>query len=167
MRELGVIYNSNYYSIAEHPGYVSGNALQVKKFLKEIESNKKLIKTLLKDEDDDDDDDDLDDLDDLDQVDTIEEVRKKQGQAPPEKRGNAPKGDDGHPVELHHRDQTMDGPLDEMTRTDHRGKGNYKKNHPNTGKSPSKIDRSRFKKQRNEHWKREWDNGRFDNLKKE
>ena len=25
MRELGVIYNSNYYSIGEHPGYRSGD----------------------------------------------------------------------------------------------------------------------------------------------
>ena len=55
-------------------------------------------------------------------------------QEAPKNRGDAPTGDDGHPVELHHRDQTPDGPIDEMTRTDHRGAGNYKKNHTNTGR---------------------------------
>jgi len=28
-----------------------------------------------------------------------------------------------------------------MARTDHRGKGNFKKNHPNTGQKPSTVDR--------------------------
>ncbi|MFD2904385.1 HNH/ENDO VII family nuclease [Sphingobacterium anhuiense] len=60
--------------------------------------------------------------------------------SPPSKRGNAPVGDDSKPVELNHRDQTPDGPLDEMTRQDHRGGENYKKNHSNTGSEPSKID---------------------------
>jgi hypothetical protein len=46
--------------------------------------------------------------------------------------GKAPTGHDGHPVEIHHPGQT-NGPGKEMTRTDHRGKGNFKKNHPNTG----------------------------------
>lgn len=48
---------------------------------------------------------------------------------PPSERGRPPTGDDGNPVELHHRDQSPDGPVDEMTRTDHRGQGNYKENH--------------------------------------
>ncbi|MEL6630232.1 MAG: RHS repeat-associated core domain-containing protein [Bacteroidota bacterium] len=82
----------------------------------------------------------------------------------PNKRGNAPTGNDGHPVELHHRNQTPDGPLDEMSRTDHRLGDNYKKNHPNTGQDESLIDRKEFEKQRREHWEREWDEGRFDDL---
>jgi hypothetical protein len=77
----------------------------------------------------------------------------------PSERGRAPIGDDGKPVELHHRNQTMDGPLDEMTNKDHRGKGNYRENHPNKG--PSKIDRKSFKTQREGHWKKEWDRGRW------
>ncbi|NJL75159.1 MAG: hypothetical protein HC892_09110 [Saprospiraceae bacterium] len=79
----------------------------------------------------------------------------------PEKRGNAPIGEDGHPIELHHRNQTSDGPIDEMTRQDHRGGENYKKNHSNTGQDKSQINREQFNKQRLEHWKKEWDSGRF------
>jgi len=44
--------------------------------------------------------------------------------------GRAPTGPDGKPIELHHRDGTPNGPLDPMSRTDHRGGDNYKKNHP-------------------------------------
>ena len=58
----------------------------------------------------------------------------------------------------------MQVPLDEITRTDHRGKGNFKKNHPNTGQKPSKVDRSESSRQHKEHWKSEYDSGRFDNL---
>jgi len=78
---------------------------------------------------------------------------------PPSKRGNAPIGEDGAPVELHHRNQTMDGPIDEMVRRDHRGRGNYKRNHPSKGKS--KIDRKEAAKQRRKHWENEWDQGRW------
>ncbi len=46
------------------------------------------------------------------------------------KKGRAPKGPDGHPVELHHKDRTMDGGLEPMTRTEHRLGENFKKNHP-------------------------------------
>ena len=82
--------------------------------------------------------------------------------SPPAKRGNAPVGDDGKPVELHHREQTPDGPIDEKTREDHRGGENYKKNHTNTGQENSKIDRGTFKKQREQHWQTEWDKGRWE-----
>lgn len=74
--------------------------------------------------------------------------------APPPNRGNAPIGSDGHPVELHHRGQTPKSPLDEMTRTEHRGVGNFKKNHHNTGQEPSKIDRGAFKQEQKEHWEK-------------
>lgn len=79
----------------------------------------------------------------------------------PSGRGRAPTGIDGHPVELHHDGQKMGSDLKEMTRTDHRGKGNFKKNHPNTGQSPSEIDRAAFDKEREEHWSKEWDAGRW------
>jgi RHS repeat-associated protein len=82
---------------------------------------------------------------------------------PPAKRGNAPIGTDGKPVELHHRNQTTNSPVDEMTRTNHRGAGNFKKNHANTGQEKSLIDRSEFNQQRKEYWKKEWDSGRFGN----
>ena len=84
----------------------------------------------------------------------------------PKKRGDAPIGEDGKPIELHHKDQSLGNksPRDEMTRTDHRGKGNYKKNHPNTGQKPSTVDRTESSKQHRDHWKQEYDSGRFDNL---
>jgi hypothetical protein len=44
--------------------------------------------------------------------------------------GRAPIGPDGKPMELHHRDGTPDGPLDPLSRTEHRGGENYRKNHP-------------------------------------
>jgi RHS repeat-associated protein len=69
------------------------------------------------------------------------------------KEGKPPIGEDGHPVELHHKNQEPNGELVPMTRTEHRGKGNYKKNHPNKG--PSKIDRKRHNKERIEYWKKE------------
>ena len=83
----------------------------------------------------------------------------------PSKRGHAPIGDDGNPIELHHRNQTPDGPIDEMTRTDHRKGDNYKKNHSNTGQHKTTIDRIEFNKQREDYWKQEWDNGRFNENK--
>jgi RHS repeat-associated protein len=85
-------------------------------------------------------------------------------QAAPKKRGNAPTGDDGYPVELHHRDQTPTGPLDEMTRTEHRLGDNYQKNHSNTGGSASQIDRKEFNDIRKNYWGQEYDSGRFDQL---
>ena len=82
---------------------------------------------------------------------------------PPDKRGRAPKGKDGYPIELHHRGQSQDGPLDEMTRTQHRGVGNFKKNHSNVGTEKSKINRNESNRERREYWKKYWDNGRFGN----
>lgn len=45
-------------------------------------------------------------------------------------KGKAPIGSDGHPMELHHKERTMQGGLEPMTRTEHRLGDNYKKNHP-------------------------------------
>jgi RHS repeat-associated protein len=83
---------------------------------------------------------------------------------PPSKRGNAPIGKDGHPVELHHPDQQNTDERGELSRTDHRGKGNFKKNHPNVGQEPSKIDRTKSKKDHRDHWGKEMDRGRFDDF---
>jgi hypothetical protein len=92
----------------------------------------------------------------------VERIARDKEKAPPSERGRPPIGDDGHPVELHHKDQQDDGPLVEMTRTDHRGRGNFKKNHPNTGQEKSDIDRKKFNKARDDHWKKQWDKGRWD-----
>lgn len=67
--------------------------------------------------------------------------------------GKAPIGKDGKPVELHHEGQKADSSLKEMTRTDHRGGENFKKNHQNTGQQRSEINRSEFNKTRRQHWK--------------
>lgn len=67
------------------------------------------------------------------------------------KQGKAPIGNDGHPVELHHNGQKPNGELVPMTRTEHRGQGNFSKNHPYRGRS--RIDRSKFKKIREQFWK--------------
>jgi RHS repeat-associated protein len=66
----------------------------------------------------------------------------------------APIGTDGHSVELHHDGQKADSPLKEMTRTEHRGGANFKKNHPNTGQKPSQINRTQFKRTRADHWEK-------------
>ena len=95
----------------------------------------------------------------------IGQIRKRlQGVKAPSKRGNAPIGEDGHPVELHHVEQTADGQIDEMTRTDHRLGDNYALNHSNTGEFESEIDRKQFGKDRRKYWKNEWDSGRFKDL---
>jgi len=57
------------------------------------------------------------------------------GRHPPEdlarmEKGKPPIGPDGHPMELHHVDRTQNGPLEPMSRTDHRLGENMKKNHP-------------------------------------
>ena len=84
---------------------------------------------------------------------------------PPSKRGNAPISiEDGKPIEIHHEGQNPNGPFSEKTFSNHRGKGNYKENHPNYNK-PSKIDRNEFQKQKKAYWKREWDLGRWNNEK--
>ena len=41
-----------------------------------------------------------------------------------------------------------------MTRKDHREGENFKKNHPNTGQKPSKIDRNKARTEMRDYWKR-------------
>ena len=67
------------------------------------------------------------------------------------KEGKAPIGYDGKSVELHHLDQTNDGPLAEMEFSDHRPY--YSALHSNTGQSPSLINRSQAGTFRRSYWK--------------
>jgi YD repeat-containing protein len=67
------------------------------------------------------------------------------------KQGKSPTGNDGHPVELHHEGQKPNGPVKEMTRTEHRLGENFKKNHPNTGQKPSQINRNQAQQQKRKH----------------
>ncbi len=46
------------------------------------------------------------------------------------RKGKAPIGHDGKPMERHHEDGTHQGPRKPMTQTDHRIGENYLKNHP-------------------------------------
>ena len=91
-------------------------------------------------------------------------VPKYKIKAAPPRRGNAPIGDDGWPVELHHMDPgNRNSPLIEMTRTDHRLGANYKMNHPDD--AASNIDRPEFLKYKREYWGRQCDSGRFWEIK--
>jgi hypothetical protein len=60
-----------------------------------------------------------------------------------------------------HVDGSPAGPFEEMSRNDHRGPGNDKKNHPWKGKDPSRINRELFRRWVERYWKQEWDRGRF------
>ncbi|WP_445323151.1 RHS repeat-associated core domain-containing protein [Phocaeicola sp. HCN-6420] len=76
---------------------------------------------------------------------------------PPSKPGLAPTfKSDGTPVEIHHINQNPKGPFKEMSKQEHRGKGNYKKNHSNHNKE-SQIDRSEFNRAKKEYWKNEYE----------
>ena len=55
-------------------------------------------------------------------------------------------------MELHHVDQTGNGGITELTVTDDRLNGNFKRNHSNTGQDASKIDRVEWKKIRRQYW---------------
>ena len=67
------------------------------------------------------------------------------------KKGLAPIGPDGKSVNLHHVDQTMNGPVQELTATNHQK--NYSSLHSNTGQTPSQINRKEFETWRNQYWK--------------
>lgn len=67
------------------------------------------------------------------------------------KQGLAPLDKDGNPIELHHVGQKMDSPLAELTRDEHRGKGNDTILH--NKQKESEINREDFAKERAEHWK--------------
>ena len=67
------------------------------------------------------------------------------------KKGLAPIGNDGKPVNLHHMDQTQSGQILEISASEHQKR--YSELHQNTGQSPSKIDRKVFSKWRRHYWK--------------
>lgn len=66
--------------------------------------------------------------------------------------GLAPIGTDGKSVNIHHIDQTNDGPVMEITATQHQQ--NYSELHTNKGQMPSQINRTKFNSWRRGYW--EW-----------
>lgn len=66
-------------------------------------------------------------------------------------RGLPPITKDGESIELHHIGQKQNSPLAELTREEHRGVGNDTVLHDKS--KESEIDRNKFGKERNEHWK--------------
>ena len=75
---------------------------------------------------------------------------------PPARPGNAPTfKSDKTSVEIHHEGQNPSGPFKEMHWQEHRGKGNFKKNHSLKGES--RIDRNKFDEMRHEYWKKEYE----------
>ena len=66
------------------------------------------------------------------------------------KNGNPPIASNGEIIELHHIGQKADAPFAELTRTEHRGKGNDIILHDKN--KVSEIDRNAFHKERQEHW---------------
>jgi len=67
------------------------------------------------------------------------------------KLGLAPLDAEGRPIELHHIGQKPDSPLAELTRDEHRGKGNDNVLHNKL--KESEINREDFDKERKEYWK--------------
>lgn len=65
--------------------------------------------------------------------------------------GNPPIANNGEIIELHHIGQKADSPFAELTRTEHRGKGNDTILHDKN--KVSEIDRSAFQNERQTHWK--------------
>ena len=67
------------------------------------------------------------------------------------KMGLAPLDKSGKPIEMHHIGQRADGPLAELTNSEHHKDGNDGILHNKT--LESEIDRHQFAKERTEHWK--------------
>ncbi len=72
--------------------------------------------------------------------------------------GLAPIGIDGKSVNIHHIDQTNNGPVMEITATQHQQ--NYSNLHTNMGQVPSQINRIEFNSWRREYW--EWRSNNLD-----
>lgn len=72
--------------------------------------------------------------------------------------GLAPIGTDGKSVNIHHIDQTNNGPVMEITATEHQQ--NYSSLHTNTGQEPSQINRSEFDSWRKGYW--QWRSNNLD-----
>ncbi|OCG35162.1 hypothetical protein A9G29_02420 [Gilliamella sp. Fer2-1] len=67
------------------------------------------------------------------------------------KKGYAPIGTDGKPINLHHMTQKQDGPIAEVSQSFH--KKNSKVIHVNPNTIPSGIDRNKFNKWRSGYWR--------------
>jgi RHS repeat-associated protein len=93
---------------------------------------------------------------------SVKQISPDKIKSPPKRRGDAPIGIDGHPIEIHHVGQEPYGEAEEMTRTDHRLGPNYKTNHPN-GNEDSQIDRNEFNRWKKQYWEQQWDSGRWCN----
>ena len=65
--------------------------------------------------------------------------------------GLSPIGNDNEPLNIHHIDQTNNGPVMEITATEHSER--YVELHLNTGQQLSLIDRNEFNKWRSDYWK--------------
>ena len=66
-------------------------------------------------------------------------------------KGKPPLDRNGKPIELHHIGQASDAPLAELTKAEHMSNGNDLILHDKS--KESEIDRTEFKKEREEHWK--------------
>jgi hypothetical protein len=66
-------------------------------------------------------------------------------------KGLAPEGYDGKPVNIHHIDQTNNGPVMEISGSSHQQ--GYSNLHQNTGQAPSQINRTDFNAWRTDYWK--------------
>lgn len=76
---------------------------------------------------------------------------------PPDVHGNAPTfKSDGKPVDIHHEGQKAQGPFHERHPDNHRTNGSYKENHPSGQKPLTKAERTQFKKDKKEYWKKEY-----------
>ena len=71
--------------------------------------------------------------------------------------GLSPINKDGKVIELHHIGQHADSPLAELTREEHRGRGNDTVLHNKT--KESEIDRQAFSVERSKHWEARADEG--------
>ena len=65
--------------------------------------------------------------------------------------GLAPIGHDGKSINLHHKDQTNNSDILEITATEHRKR--YAELHTNTGQTPSQINRKEFSNWRSRYWR--------------
>jgi hypothetical protein len=84
----------------------------------------------------------------------VKKIRMERILSKPPKRGRAPIGRDGHPIQIHHT-RNPHGPFIEVTRTQHNA---LPRPHPPL----TRAERRHFNSARRDYWRRQWDSGRFD-----
>ena len=84
------------------------------------------------------------DMDQKDEYGRTNKERMEQGLSPLDK--------DGNPIELHHIGQKADSPLAELTKSEHRGKGNDAVLHNKN--QNTEIDRNVFREEKETHWEK-------------